>query len=192
MTAAGRVTCADVGTSRGTSAVRSGRSWRRGRLDAERASTRVSAYVYGDVLVLAALVALHPDDLAGTTGLAYVVGTAVSTYVAHVLAEAVGLSMRGGQRVSSGTLRHELRDAVPIASAALGPALLMVASLLGWWTPGLALAIAIGITVVRLAVLGWVIGYVRGDPPSLRTFLAGIVLALTGLTVAVLKWWLTH
>ncbi len=166
-------------------------AWHRGRLDAERAATRVSAYVYGDVLVLAALVALHPDDLSGTTGLAYVLGTALSTYVAHVLAEAVALSLRGG-RVSSGALRHELRDAVPIASAGSGPALLMVPVLLGWWTGEAALAMAIGLTVVRLAVLGWVIGVVRGEPPSLRTFLAGVVLALVGLTVAVLKWALTH
>ncbi len=165
---------------------------RGGHLDAERTATRASAYLYGDVLVLAALLSLHPDDLTGTTGLAYVLGTALSTYAAHVLAEAVGLSLRGGQRVSSADLRHELRDAVPIVSASSGPALLMVAVLLGWWPPGTALAIAIAVTTVRLAVLGWVIGYVRGKPPSLRTFLAGIVLALTGLTVAVLKWWLTH
>ena len=165
---------------------------RRGQLDAERAATRVSAYVYGDVLVLAALVALHPDDLTGTTGLAYVLGTAVSTYGAHVLAEAVGLGIRAGHRVSSDALRHELRDSVPIVSAGLGPALLMVAVLLGWPPPDVALATGITVTVVRLAVLGWVIGYLRVERPSVRTFLAGIVLALTGLTVAVLKWWLTH
>ena len=56
----------------------------------ERVATRVSAYLYGDVLVLASLIALRPEDLTGTTGLAYVLGTALSTYVAHVLAEAVG------------------------------------------------------------------------------------------------------
>ena len=163
-----------------------------GHLDAERSATRVSAYLYGDVLVLAALVALHPDDLTGTTGLAYVLGTALSTYVAHVLAEVVGLSLRGGPRLSSAALREELRDAVPIASAGLGPALLMVAVLLGWWSADVGLALAVAVTVVRLAVLGWLIGYLRGQMPSLRTFGAGIVLALIGLSVAVLKWWLTH
>ena len=152
----------------------------------------MSAYLYGDVLVLAALVALRPADLTGTTGLAYVLGTALSTYAAHVLAEAVGLSIRGAPGVSSAELRHELRDALPIASAASGPALLMVATLLDWWTPGTALTLAVAVTAARLAVLGWVIGYLRGEPPSPRTFLAGIVLALTGATVAVLKWWLTH
>ncbi len=174
------------------SLIQKARRGRREHLDAERRATRVSAYLYGDVLVLAALIALHPDDLIGTTGLAYVVGTALSTYVAHVLAEVVGLRIRGGDRPTGAALRHELRDAVPIASAALGPALLMVAVLLGWWPPDMALAIAIGVTVVRLAVLGWVIAHVRGEPSSWRTFLAGILLALTGLTVAVLKWWLTH
>ena len=56
----------------------------------------------------------------------------------------------------------------------------------------MALAIAIGVTVGRLAVLGWVIAHVRGEPSSWRTFPAGILLALTGLTVAVLEWYLTH
>ncbi len=158
----------------------------------ERVATRVSAYLYGDVLVLASLIALRPEDLTGTTGLAYVLGTALSTYVAHVLAEAVGSSIRAGGRVSNTALRHELRDAVPIVSAGLGPALLMVAALLEWWPADWALVMSIAVTVVRLAVLGWVIRYLRGEPPSLRTFLAGIGLALTGLVVAALKWWLTH
>jgi small-conductance mechanosensitive channel len=161
-------------------------------LDAERTATRVSAYLYGDVLVLASLIALNPSDLTGTTGLAYVLGAALSTYLAHVLAEVVGLGIRGGEGSSKAVLRHELRDALPIASAASGPAVLMVAALLGWWTPGTALTLALGVTTARLAVLGWVIGYLRGEPPSPRTFLAGIVLALTGATIAALKWWLTH
>jgi hypothetical protein len=165
---------------------------RRIELEPERAATRVSAYLYGDVLVLAALVALHPQDLAETTGLAYVLGTALSTYLAHVLAETVGLSIRDPHAVPGSALRHELRDATPIASAALGPALLMAAVLLGSWPPESALKAAIALTVARLALLGWVVGYVRGEPASFRTFLAGIALALTGLAVAVLKWWLTH
>ena len=152
----------------------------------------MSAYLYGDVLVLAALIALRPEDLTGRTGLAYVLGTALSTYVAHVLAEAVGSSIRAGRRLSRTALQHELRDAVPIASAGLGPALLMVAALMEWLPTGSALIMSIAVTGLRLAVLGWVIRYLHGEPPSLRTFLAGIGLALTGLVVAALKWWLTH
>lgn len=155
-------------------------------------ATRVSAYLYGDVLVLAALVALRPEDLMGPTGLAYVLGTAVSTYAAHVLAQAVGMRIRQGDRVSPTAVRHELRDATPIASAGLGPALVMVAVLLGWWAAETALATAIAVTVLRLAVLGWVVGRVRGESPSLRTFLAGVGVAVVGSCVAALKWWLTH
>jgi len=162
------------------------------RLSAERTATRISAYVYGDVLVLAALVALRPEDLRSTTGLAYVLGTALSTYVAHVLAEAAGLRIRGTDRVSKTLLRHELRDALPIASAASGPALLMAVALLGWWSAGTALMGAITVTALRVAVLGWVIGYVRGEAPSRRTFWAGIALGVAGVAVALLKWWLTH
>ena len=67
----------------------------------------------------------------------------------------------------------------------------MVAVLLGW-DADVALAAAIGVTVLRLGVLEWVVGHVGGEAPSLRTFLAGLVLALTGPTVAVLKRWPTH
>ncbi|NLE78567.1 MAG: hypothetical protein GX610_03130 [Rhodococcus sp.] len=48
-------------------------------LDRESAASRASAYVYGNVLVLAALVALRPDYLTGLEGVAYATGTAVST-----------------------------------------------------------------------------------------------------------------
>jgi len=67
-------------------------SLRRGSAEASRedVATRVSAYVYGNVLVMAALIALHPDDLQRTTGLVYVLGVGISTFVAHTLGEAVG------------------------------------------------------------------------------------------------------
>ena len=68
-------------------------------------ATRVSAYLYGDVLVLAAWIALRPEDLDS--------------------------GIRAGRRRSSTALRHELRNAVPSASAT-----------------------SIDVTVVRPAVLG--------------------------------------
>ncbi|PRY10504.1 hypothetical protein [Kineococcus rhizosphaerae] len=158
----------------------------------ERAAARASAYLYGDVLVLAALIALEPSDVASAKGLTYVLGTTVSTFVAHVLADAVGASTRSGGRVPTATLLHEVRDAVPIASAGLGPAALMVLALLHVWTPTVALELAVLVTVLRLAVLGWVVGRLRGGRPSLRTFVAGVLLAVAGAGAAVLKWWLTH
>lgn len=162
------------------------------RLDREDAASRISAYVYGNILVLAALIALHPDDLMGVTGLTYIGGTALSTFVAHVVAECVGFRVRTDRRLTARDVRHEFRHAVPIAVSAVLPALFMGAVLLGWLTPATGLQLAIGATVLRLAALGWVVGHVEGERASVRTFLAGILLAVVCLGAAILKWHLTH
>lgn len=156
------------------------------------AGRRVSAFVYGDILVLAALVALEPDDASGPKAIAYVLGTGVSTFVAHVIAESVGLQVRTNQRLTKEVLRHELRNSVPIVSATAVPALLFAAALLGWLAPATALGLAISVTVLRLAALGWVVGHLRRQRASFLTFLAGVLLALACLGAAALKWWLTH
>lgn len=170
--------------------------WLRGSsghpLSAAEAASRITAYVYGDILVLAALVALHPDDLAGPKALGYVVGTGVSTFVAHVFAEAVGARVRTDRRPTAADLRHEVRDSLPILSATAVPALLMGAASLGWLDEPLALGAAIGVIVLRLAALGWIVGHLRRRRASMRTFIAGMLLAGTGAGIAVLKWWLTH
>jgi hypothetical protein len=163
-----------------------------GPFRAEDAARRITAFVYGDVLVLAALVALDPEDLNGPKAVAYVAGTGVSTFVAHVLAESVGFGVRTGQPLTREHLRHELRDSLPIISATSIPALLMIAALLGWLEAVPALQLAIAVIIFRLATLGWVVGNLRGSPASARTFLSGVLLALVGVGVAVLKWWLTH
>ena len=164
----------------------------RSHLSREDAASRISAFVYGNILVMASLVALHPEDLDGPTGMAYVTGTAVSTFVAHVVAESVGLRVRTDTHPRLSTIVHELRDAVPIASSATVPALLMIAALLGWLDTTDALRLAIAATVLRLAGLGWAVGRIRGERASLRTFLSGILLAAVCVSAAVLKWWLTH
>jgi len=163
-----------------------------GPLAPEDAARRVAAFVYGDILVLAALVALDPEDLNGPKAVAYVVGTGVSTFVAHLLAESVGFRVRTDQRLTGEHLRHELRDSVPIVSATSLPALLMGAALLGWLEAETALLLAIAVTILRLASLGWVVGHVRRRRASMRTFLFGVLLALAGVGAAALKWWLTH
>ncbi|BBE21374.1 hypothetical protein MN0502_02570 [Arthrobacter sp. MN05-02] len=178
--------------------------WRSSRpMTAEDVSGRITAFVYGNILVLAALIALRPEDLLGPKAIAYVLGTGVSTFLAHVISEWVGSSVHthtqahdragGGAGVHAGSrFAHLLGDALPIASSALTPALLMAAALLGWVGPTVALLAAIIVTVLRMAGLGWVVGRLRRQPASFRTFLAGIVLAAVCSAVAVLKWWLTH
>jgi VIT1/CCC1 family predicted Fe2+/Mn2+ transporter len=167
--------------------------WRADRpLALEDVSSRTTAFVYGNILVLAALVALHPEDLLSSKAVAYVVGTGVSTFVAHVLAESIGHGIRSDVRRPSGHLRREIWDAVPIASSVLTPALLMIAALVEWLEPDVALQLAVLVTVLRLASLGWVVGHLRGERASVRTFLAGVLLAAVCLVAALLKAFLTH
>lgn len=156
------------------------------------AASRTTAFVYGNILVMAALVALHPEDLARATGVAYVLGTALSTVVAHVAAETVGHQVRTGQRPDRPTVLHMLRDARPILSSATPPALLMAAALFGWLDPTAALLLAMGVIVLRLAGLGWIIGRGRRRRTSWGPVISGLGLAVVCVVAAVLKWWLTH
>ncbi|GAB2607525.1 hypothetical protein GCM10009696_11090 [Kocuria himachalensis] len=162
------------------------------RVPIEDAAGRIAAFVDGNILVPAAPIALHPDDLTGPQAAAYVVGTGVSTFVAHVLAESVGTRVRTGQPLTAAQPRHELRDGLPIVSATTLPALLIGAALLGWLVQPVASAAAIGVTVLRLTALGRVVGRLRGRRASPRTFLSGVLLALAGIGAAALKWWLAH
>lgn len=165
-------------------------------LSAQDAASRITAFVYGNILVLAALLALHPDDLTGPKAISYVVGTGLSTFLAHVVAELVGGSVHALKNEAPGAsrlqLRHHLRDAVPIASSAVVPAALMAAALVGWVAPTTGLVLAIGVTVLRLAGLSLVVSRLRGKKASLSTVLAGVLLAAVCVVVAIVKWWLTH
>ncbi len=129
----------------------------------EDVASRVSAYVYGNVLVMAALIALHPDDLRGGTGVLYLLGVGASTFVAHVLGEAVGARVRRGRSLGRAAVRHELRGALPIATSAGAPAALL---LLAWAEPldaDLVLALALALVDLRLALLGSVVRGSRGS-----------------------------
>jgi hypothetical protein len=152
----------------------------------------VSAYVYGNVLVMAALISLRPQDLQGPRGVLYVLGVGVSTFVAHFVGEAVGRRVREGQPVEGRALVHEIRDSLPIATAAIVPAAIL---LLAWRSvvdAGVVLALALAATGLRLALLGSVVEWYSGERSSARLFLAGIGLAVVSGAAAFLRWRLTH
>jgi VIT1/CCC1 family predicted Fe2+/Mn2+ transporter len=117
--------------------------------------------------------------------------TGVSTFVAHVIAESIGFQVRTKQPIVREVIRHELRNSVPILSATTIPALLTGAALFGWLDPGTALPLAIAVTIIRLAALGSVVGHLRRQRASARTFQFGVLLALICWAAAALKWWLT-
>ena len=162
------------------------------RLPRDAVASRVSAYVYGNVLVMAALIALHPDQLRGATGVLYVLGVGASTYVAHAVGEAVGLRVRTGRSLDRTALRHELRDALPIATSAGVPAAVLLLAWTELLDAAAVLVLALALVDVRLALIGSVVARTSGERSSVRVFLAGFVLAVLAAAAAFLKWQLTH
>jgi TRAP-type C4-dicarboxylate transport system permease small subunit len=154
---------------------------------------RVSAFLYGNILVLSALVVLPPEALQTTRGFVYVLGVAFSTFVAHVMSDLFAHLLRhpDGEGLAA-KLPGDLRDAVPIASSAMPATVVLVAAWLGWIQADLAWAIAIGVTLVPLSLLGPIAAWIAREPFSLWPLSAGVLLALLIGVIALLKAVLTH
>lgn len=168
---------------------------RDGGLTIERARSRTSAYVYGNITVLAAVVATTPHSLEGWNGVVSVVATAVATLLAHVIAESTSHrigSGRDGQEGHAVSVREELRDVLPIATSGALPAALLALGTLGVLPPEVAGVSATLVIVVRLAGVGVVVERLSGRKPSAAALWGGIALAVVSAVVAGLKAALTH
>lgn len=159
--------------------------------DYETAASRASAFVYGNILVLAAMIALTPERAAGFAGVAIVLGTGVSTLVAHLVGEAVAEQIRADKEPSWPRLGRHARNSAPIASSAAIPAALLAVGWIGLLPAAPALAAAQAATIGRVGLLGAVIGHYHGER-SVRAILSGLALALICAVVAAVKWILTH
>ncbi|MDO9456015.1 hypothetical protein [Nocardioides sp.] len=163
-------------------------------IDVHRAQARVSAYVYGNILVLAAVVAETPHAVEEGHAAFLVVATTVTTFLAHVLAHAVGGVV--GQDLTTprprGAGREDLRDAQPILSSGVLPAAILAAAWLLELKPELALVLASVTVVLRLAGMGLVVARLSGRAPAPRQLYAGILLAAVSVVVVALKVTLTH
>ncbi len=161
-------------------------------LPAADAVSRTSAYVYGNILVLAALVPLSIADVRSGTAVLIVLGTAVSTFFAHLFAETVGGSMRVEQLSGWRAFRHHVRDAVPVLTSGLVPTVLLA---LAWLNLAPHTAMVVTAEVLLIVRIGWtgvVVGRLHGEPSSLRLLLAGVALSVLGAVVVGLKVLLTH
>ncbi|SFA44528.1 hypothetical protein SAMN05444374_103100 [Rhodococcoides kroppenstedtii] len=155
----------------------------------ERASRRLSAYVYGNVLVLAAVAASPLGYVEDGTAALLVLGTGVSTFLAHIFADTVAASAIRAER------RHvleELRDSVPIASSAAVPAALLAVATTDLVSAALAQALLAGLIARRVSGIPVVAARLRGSEVSFRVVVAGIVLALVAAVVIAVKIVLTH
>lgn len=165
-----------------------------GGLDVDRARHRTSAFVYGNITVLGALVAVDPHAVETGHGAIAVGATAVATLIAHIAADLVSERVRPDHvpRKPREEVTEELRDATPIATSGGIPVLFLLLGTLGILPPNIALWIGIAVVVGRLAMTGVVTERLSGRSASPAALWGGIVLAVISAVVAVGKALLTH
>ncbi|WP_227983348.1 hypothetical protein [Nocardia spumae] len=163
---------------------------RRVPLDRDNAARRISAYVYGNILILAALIPVTTTD--EHVGILVVLGTALSTFVAHVFAEGVGEAVRESKSLTSGQRWADLRDSVPILSSAVLPAVILAVAAIGWLEPRTAQIAAEVAMLVRIGGIVFVIERLKGARPGRSTLLAALLLTAVATAIVVVKVVLTH
>jgi hypothetical protein len=161
-------------------------------LTREQAAARISAYVYGNIIVFATTVPLTADDLRHGHGTLLVLGVAASTFLAHVFAEVIGHNVRAEQPLTRAELWHELRDSLPVLTSGLIPAALLFAGGLGWLPDRAAVVTSDIYLFVRMALIGLMVERLRSARPSARTLLAGVMLAVAAAAISALKIALGH
>jgi hypothetical protein len=161
-------------------------------LPREEAAARTSAYVYGNILVFAAMLALTEEDVHHAHAVLVVLGAAACTFLAHVFSEVIGRGMRSDQAMTRADLLHELRDSNPIVTSALFPGLLLTLGALDWLPAGAVLIASDVYLFVRMALIGLIIERLRGGRASPRMLLAGLAIAVLAAAIALLKVTISH
>lgn len=168
-----------------------GLRYRSGLMNRPRTVSRISAYVYGNVLVLAAIVASTPSGVRTGEALIYITGTALTTFLAHVLAHTFSASAVGGKAART-EMGHQLRDAVPILTSGLMPAVMVGLSALVSFDDRLGLAAAAALILVRLASTGLVVQRLSGRSASAGALWGGIALAVVASIIVAVKLLIGH
>ena len=160
-------------------------------LDRRHAAARISAYIYGNILILAVLIPLHVED--DFVGIAILAGTAASTFIAHVFAEGVSRRVSDGkvQPSRSEVLAH-LRDSVPILTSALLPCAILLLGLIGWLEPRTAQLVAEVVILLRIGGTVFVIDRLNNERPSRATLLSAAAVTLVATLIVVIKVLVTH
>lgn len=157
---------------------------RRTPLEAHEASRRLSAYVYGNILILAALVPFQ-EETEVRHAMVVVIGTALCTFIAHAFSEYLG----GDGSVQPRAL---LRESMPILTTALVPLLLLWLSEVTRLHMTTAVLIAEIVIIGRIASTGMVAARLRNEKSRLRVLLAGVIVAAVAFGIVLLKVALTH
>lgn len=165
---------------------------RRHPLDAANAARRTTAYVYGNVLVLTGLVVATTSDVTAGRAFWVVLGTAVSTFIAHVFAEIMGDQVKNPEQITLHQVLELARESWPVLTSGLIPAAILLVSSVELIDPAVAILIAEGVVLLRIAATGIVVARLRDERSSLRLLGIGIAVALVGVAISLTKVYLTH
>lgn len=172
---------------------------RRGRPDlstfpVDRLRDRMSSYIYGNITVLAVAIAVDPEQIRHGAAVLTVLATAVLTYLAHVLSHLVAHTIgdTGDDAEHRETIGAITRDANPIATSGLIPAVLYAVAWAGWLPTQWAQTAAIVILVVRIGLVGVFLQRFSGRRPSFLGLWGGVVLAAVAFAIGLVKVVLTH
>lgn len=166
-----------------------------GDVPVEAVRDRMSSYVYGNITVLAAAIAVDPEAIHHGSAIWAVLATAVLTYLAHVLSHLVAHGI-GAEGTDDAARRESVasivRNANPIATSGLIPAVLYAVAWAGWVPAPWAQTAALVILVVRIGMVGVFMQRLSGQRPTFLALWGGIVLAAIAFVIGLAKVVLTH
>ena len=120
-------------------------------LPLDRAASRISAFAYGNILVLSVVIAVGPSAIDNGNAALLVLGTTISTYLAHIFAGWLSHVVRHVSAADGGSdadaIRVEVRDAVPILSSGTLPAIFLALGAFDILGPAVAQLCAGGVIV---------------------------------------------
>jgi len=157
----------------------------------------LSSYVYGNITVLSAAIAVGPEQIRHGAAVWAVLATGILTFLAHVLAHIVanGLVHSGnapGAAARRESVREVLVTARPIATSALIPAALYLSAWLGWMPAVWGQTAAVVVLAARIGFVGLFMQRFSGAALTFKGLWSGVVLALVALVIGVAKVVLTH
>lgn len=146
-----------------------GMSRLRGRtpLSAEDAGSRITAYVYGNIIVLSSLVPLGRSDAESGRSFWIVLAISFATFLAHAQAR-VSRPQRP-ELAPPGRADGRAPRSVPVLTSGLVPAALVLAAWLGDFPGHQAQRVAEAYVLLRLASTGLAIGRACGQRASLQS-----------------------
>ena len=168
-------------------------------LDAHDVAHRISAYTYGNFLVLAALLSIHDANaIFDGTAILYITGTGLTTYIAHVIAE-----MQEYRVLHSGTpprefVKQALSNASPILGTTVYPVLLLILAAILPYGPAsdiifdCTILLCLATVVWRIFSLNFMIARYRSEPLCWRTFQSAVWLTFAIIVLAIVKIMFIH